>query len=261
MIQNAETKETIVNEEAAVKEEAGVESMDDLKTELEESYKQLDNDYIEQSESEGDDTWITLKEQMKNKEVLSVKIKEAVKGGVIAYIDEQRAFIPASQVSDTYIEKLEDWVGKHIDVLVTEVDKEKNRIILSGKEVIKNIKKLKKEEAFSKVNVGDIFEGEVESLQNYGAFVNIDGGLSGLVHISQISEQRIKSPRDVLKEGQKVKVKVIKKEDGKISFTMRGLEKKSEEEVTTIDDEPVVHIEAEEVTTSLGSLLKGFKID
>ncbi|MCR4922867.1 MAG: S1 RNA-binding domain-containing protein [Lachnospiraceae bacterium] len=233
-----------------------MESMKDFEKELEESYKQLDSDYIEQNEADDDDTWVMLKENVKSGEVINVKIKEAVKGGVIAYIDELRAFIPASQISDTYTEKLDDWVGKHIDVIVTEVDKEKERIILSGKEVIKNRKKAEREKSFEKVKVGDTYEGSVESLQSYGAFVNIGGELSGLVHISQISDKRIKSPRDVLKVGQSVKVKVIKIEEGKISLTMKGLEPK----LTELYSPKEVSIETKELTTSLGSLLKGIKL-
>ncbi len=238
------------------------ESMKDFEKELEESYKQLDRDYIEQAETEGDDTWVNLREQMKSREIISVKIKEAVKGGVIAYIDEQRAFIPASQISDTFVEDLEEWVGKHIDVIVKEADKEKKKIILSGREVINDKKRAEKEKALLQVKAGDIFEGTVETIQPYGAFVKIGQDLSGLVHISQICERRIKSPKDVVKEGQNVKVKVLKVEDGKISLTMRGMDE-SAPDVADKDeqDEIPVHIETEEVTTSLGALLAGIKLD
>ncbi len=237
-----------------------MESMKDFEKELEESYKQLDRDYIEQAEDDGDDIWVSLKERMKTKEIISVKIKEAVKGGVTANIDEQRAFIPASQLSDEYIEKLEDWVGKHVEVIIKEVDKEKKRVILSGRDVIDARKKEEKDKAFAKIKAGDILEGSVESIQSYGAFVNIGEGLSGLLHISQISERRIKSPKDVLKEGQVVKVKVLKTEDGKVSLSMKGLE----EEPVQADDETEdisSYTDKEAVTTNLGAMLAGLKLD
>ena len=238
-----------------------MESMKDYEKELEESYEQLDGDYIEQAETEGDDTWVNLKQQVKNREIINVKIKEAVKGGVIAFVDELRAFIPASLISDTYTEDLNEWVGKHIDVIVTEADKEKKRIILSGRDVIRDRKKAEKEEALRAVKVGDEFEGRVDSIQPYGAFIDLGGGLSGLVHISQMAERRIKSPKEVVSEGDTVKVKVTKIEDGKISLTMRGMGDEAVTEDEEGENDAPVNIESEALTTSLGSLLAGIKLD
>ncbi|MCR5640256.1 MAG: S1 RNA-binding domain-containing protein [Lachnospiraceae bacterium] len=236
-----------------------METMKDFEKELEESYKQLEQDDLESADTADGEIWMGLKEKMNNKEEFSVKIKEAVKGGVIAFVDEQRAFIPASQIGDTYIEKLEEMVGKHINVRITEVDPEKKRLILSGRVILQEQKEAKKKEAFAAIKVGAVYEGTVETLQPYGVFVSLSNGISGLVHISQICERRIGSPKEVVREGQKVMVKVLKIEDGKISLSMKGL---NGEEASAEPEEPIEnYVQAEEVTTSLGSLLAGIKLD
>ncbi|MCR4999424.1 MAG: S1 RNA-binding domain-containing protein, partial [Lachnospiraceae bacterium] len=142
-----------------------MESMKDFEKELEESYKQFDENAFEEAETEDDEIWVGLMEKMQSKEAFSVKVKEAVKGGVVAYVDEKRAFIPASQLSDTYVEKLEDFVGQHVTVIITEVDKEKERIILSAKALLKEKKEDQKRQAQSKLKVGELYTGKVESLQ------------------------------------------------------------------------------------------------
>jgi small subunit ribosomal protein S1 len=105
--------------------------------------------------------------------------------------------------------------------------------------------------------VGSIVEGTVESLQTYGAFIDLGDGISGLVHVSQISEKRIKSPKAVLSIGDTVKAKVIKNEDGKISLSMKVLNEIAEEK----EEEPDYELpESEEISTSLGSLFKNLKL-
>ena len=230
-----------------------MESMKDFEKELEESYKQFDENAFEETETEDDEIWVGLMEKMQSKEAFSVKVKEAVKGGVVAYVDEKRAFIPASQLSDTYVEKLEDFVGQHVTVIITEVDKEKERIILSAKALLTEKKENQKRQAQSKLKVGELYTGKVESLQPYGAFIDLGDGVSGLLHISQISERRISSPKEVLKEGQEVKVKLIKSENGKLSLSMLDIEDSNWRE-----NAPQ---ETESLSTSLGSLLKGIKLD
>lgn len=108
---------------------------------------------------------------------------------------------------------------------------------------------------------GSVLEGKVETLMPYGAFVNLGDGLSGLVHISQICEKRINKPSEILKEGQTVKVKVLNTNDGKISLSMRALE----EEMVDTSAEDIAALETftnnEKASTSLGDLLKGFKLN
>lgn len=194
---------------------------------------------------------------MEDKTVIKVKVKEAVKGGLVTFVDEVRAFIPASQISTHYIEKLDDMVGQHLDVVVITADLEKKRLVLSGREVEKAKREEEKQQKMAQYHVGDIVTGKVESLQTYGAFVDLGEGVSGLVHISQISTQRIKHPGAVLKEGQEVKAKVISTDNGKIGLSIRALmaEQTQKEEHEVFD-----YKETGTITTGLGALLKDLKL-
>ena len=212
-----------LNKEAAeVKAEERVETMEDYAAELEASYASLNQDRIELAEDESGDgaKWAEFAEMMENRTVLKVKISEAVKGGVVAFVDEVRAFIPASQLSTQYVEKLEDWQGKYVETIIITVDPEKKRLVLSGREVEREKKEAEKKERLAQFKAGDVVEGTVDSIKTYGAFIKLAEGVDGLLHISQISTQRIKHPAAVLKEGQTVKVKILSAENGKLSQIM-----------------------------------------
>lgn len=133
--------------------------------------------------------WDELKKDLEEKKVLSVKISEAVKAGVVAYVEGIRGFIPASQLSLSYVENLDEWVGRQVDVRVITVDEEKKRLVLSAKEVEKERKEEETNHKIAMLVPGTITEGVVESLMPYGAFISLSNGLSGLVHISQISQK------------------------------------------------------------------------
>ena len=120
----------------------------------------------------------------------------------------------------------------------------------------KSMSSKEKQEKIARIQVGDVLEGKVESITNYGAFIDLGNGLSGLVHVSQISDKRIKTPADVLEVGQSVDVKVIGVKDGKISLSMKALIEKKEEEVV----EKVVIPKAENIGTSLGDLFKNIQL-
>ena len=228
------------------------ETMEDFASELEASYKEYDarrNNAYQDQEGPDAEKWAELAQQMEDKTVLKVKVKEAVKGGLVAYVDDIQGFIPASQAADHYIEKLEDLVGQHLEVVPITVDMEKKRLVLSARAVLQEKKAAERAEKLAAV-----VNGTVDSLKDYGAFVNLENGLSGLLHVSQISNQRIKHPGVVLKEGQNVTVKVTGVKDGKISLSMKALTADGEPE------EPVEKFEYKETgeaTTGLGALLKG----
>ena len=114
-------------QEAEVKAEAPVETMEDYAAELEASYKAFDERHFELPETDDaeGEKWAEFAQMMADRTVLNVKIAEAVKGGVVAFVNEVRAFIPASQLSTEYVEKLEDWQGKHVDAVIITVDPEK----------------------------------------------------------------------------------------------------------------------------------------
>ena len=200
--------------------------------------------------------WNVVKDYMEKGTILPVKIEGIVNGGAIAMVEGLRGFIPASKLSLSYIENLDTYLLKEIEVRVIDVDQAENRLVLSAREILKEKAKKEMEERIASVKVGTIMEGKVESLQNYGAFVRLEDDLSGLVHVSQISHKRVKSPKDVLNVGDDVKVKVIGIKEGKISLSMKALEEVVEEE----PEEKVVIPKSENIGTSLGDLFKNIKL-
>ncbi|WP_026509635.1 MULTISPECIES: S1 RNA-binding domain-containing protein [unclassified Butyrivibrio] len=199
--------------------------------------------------------WDKLKELLESKENVTVTITEAVKSGVVCFLEGIRAFIPASKLSLNYVDEdaLNDFVGKQIEVRVITADEKDKKLVLSAREILREKADEERAQKVSNVQVGLVTEGTVESLQNYGAFINLGNGLSGLVHISQISNQRIAHPSAVLKVGDKVKVKVTAIKDGKLSLSMKALQDIAATEIT----EEKIEFESEgEATTSLADLLK-----
>lgn len=203
--------------------------------------------------------WDKLQQMMDENITVKVKIKESVPSGVVTYLEGIRAFIPASQLSLDYVEDTDAWIGKEIEAKIITVDAEKEKLVLSGKVVAKEAAIEERNHKISMIVPGTVLEGTVESLMPYGAFINLGNGLSGLVHISQICERRIKKPSEVLKEGQKVKAKVLNTNDNKISLSMKALQEEM------VDTEPMEEIEhytsSESVGSSLGDLLSKFKFD
>ena len=202
--------------------------------------------------------WNIIADYLEKKTVLPVKIEGIVNGGVIAIVEGIRGFIPASQLSLSYVENLEEYLLKDIEVQVIEADQAENRLILSARNLLKEKARKEKEALVNSVAIGSVMTGTVETIQNYGAFVKLENGLSGLVHVSQISDKRIKTPAAVLEVGQEVNVKVIGIKDGKISLSIKALIEKEKEE-----EEPAAKVEipkAENIGTSLGDLFKNIKL-
>ena len=134
-------------------------------------------------------------------------VTSSVRGGLLVDVGT-RGFLPASLISNRYVSDLKPYIGKTMKLKITEIDPNKNRLILSHKDLVEE----EREEAFDKVAsqlvVGDVVEGKVSRLTNFGAFIDV-GGVDGLVHISEISYKHVDKPSDALKAGQDVKVKVI----------------------------------------------------
>lgn len=200
--------------------------------------------------------WDKLRKMMEERTVVPVKISEAVNAGAVAYLEGIRGFIPVSRLSDEYVEDVKEWAGKTVDVTVITADEEERRLVLSGREAAREKKQEEKNRQIAKCEVGAVMKGTVETLKPYGAFVVLENGLSGLLHISQISAQRIKHPGVVLKEGQEIKVKIISTADHKISLSMKALADEAPEPEEVFD-----YQEAGQASTGLGALLKGFKFD
>ena len=157
--------------------------------------------------------WEELKAMQESGEVLTVKINAAVNAGVISYVKGVRGFIPASLLSIAYVEDLNEWVDKSIEVKVITVDPEEKRLVLSGKAVEQEKAAAERAAKMDAVNVGDIYDGKVERITSFGAFVGFADDLSGLVHISQMANKHIESPNEVVKVGDEVKADLFEAGD------------------------------------------------
>lgn len=221
------------------------------------------NGNIELSKKEANDVlaWDKLAEMMENETVVNVRIKESVPSGVVTFLEGIRAFIPASQLSTDYVEDTDKWIGKEVPVEVINVDKEKNKLVLSGKVVARKQQEEERNHRIAMLVPGTVVEGTVESIMPYGAFINLGNGISGLVHISQICQKRIGSVHEVLKEGQKVKAKIINTNDNRVSLSMKVLEEIMPDEVENEESaQAEEYISNENASTSLGALLSGLKL-
>lgn len=203
--------------------------------------------------------WDKLEELKASGEVLDVVVKGVVNGGAVAYVEGVRGFIPASKLALNYVEDTNEYLNRHIQVQVIDVNKEDKKLILSAKEILREKAEEERKNKISNIQPGFVTEGIVESLQPYGAFVDLGNGVSGLVHISQICEKRIRKPSEVLTVGDKVKVKVTAVKDGKLSLSIKEatdmMAKEVEEEKIEIPQS------GEEATTSLGALFANIKLN
>lgn len=203
--------------------------------------------------------WDKLRKMLEDKTNVSVKVVETVKSGVVAFLEGVRGFIPASKLALSYVEEdaLDTYLNKTLEVRVITADEKNHRLVLSARDILKEKADAERANKISNVQVGLVTEGTVESLQNYGAFVDLGNGLSGLVHISQICEKRIKHPGAVLKEGDKVKVKVTAIKDGKLSLSMKALNDVAAEEIV---EESYDLPKSESLGTSLGDIFKNLNL-
>ncbi|MCP8968739.1 30S ribosomal protein S1 [Ectobacillus ponti] len=151
--------------------------------------------------------WESLQAKFQSGETFDVTVRDIVNGGLVVDLGV-RGFIPASLVETHFVEDFTDYKGTTLAVKIVELEREKNRVILSHKAVVEENLELKKKDAINSLKAGEVLEGTVQRLTDFGAFVNV-GGVDGLVHISQIAHERVEKPSDVLKEGQQVKVKVL----------------------------------------------------
>lgn len=216
------------------------------------------NILLSKKEAKKQEAWDKLQTYLEDETILSLKVGGVVPKGVIVYVEEIRGFIPASQLSLSYVEDLNEWLQKDIEAKVITVDKEKNRLVLSARAVEEIKKADEQKKKIASLIPGTVVEGVVESIMPYGAFVNIGDGLTGLVHVSQICQKRIKTPAEVVAVNDKVKVKILKTDGDKISLSMKAIEeeKAAKEAVETFD-----YKETGKAATSLSDLLAGFKFD
>ncbi len=204
--------------------------------------------------------WDKVQKYLEEKTVVTVKVAETVNKGVVAFLEGIRGFIPASHLSLSYVEDLNTFVGKELEVHVITVEKGKKKLVLSAREVLKEKEAEALNHRIAMVVPGTVMEGKVESIMPYGAFVDLGDGLSGLVHVSQISQKRIKTPSEVLNVGDTVKVKVLNTKDNKISLSMKAVAETAEATDAVDEKTAAKYSSRESIGTSLGDLLKGIKL-
>lgn len=216
------------------------------------------NIVLSKKEADAELSWEKLEQMKEENAVIEGTISGITNSGAILYVEGIRGFIPASKLDLKYVEDTNPYLNKKIRVNIVEVDKNRKKLILSAKEILIEEAAEKRLADIGKLSVGSMFEGTVEKIMDYGAFVNIGGDLSGLLHVSQISENHITHPKAVLKLGQKVKVKIIRIENGKISLSMTAA-KEAEEEAL---NEEATEYKSEYVPNNpFAALLKDIKLD
>ena len=161
-----------------------------------------------------------LEEAYENKEVLTAKVAQVLAGGVCVIVDETRIFIPASLISDSYEKDLAKFKDQEIEFVITEFDPKKRRIIGNRKTLLVSQKEEAQKELFGKIAVGDVVEGTVKNVTDFGAFIDL-GGVDGLLHISEMSWGRVESPKKVFTVGQTVKVYIKSISDTKVALSMK----------------------------------------
>ena len=281
----ASAKEVVTEAEAAVKEQA--EEVKEAVTEKAEEAQESMADYaaeLEASLSKGEPTsdpvWARFEELLNSREPIKVTIDSAVKGGVVAFVDGVRAFIPASKLANGYVENLEEYKGKEVEAMVITAEEAGKKLVLSVRDVLRKKSaeaKAARAAILAECVEGAVMEGTVDSLMDYGAFIKLDNGASGLLHVSQISYKRVEKPADVLNKGDRITVKIIGVKDGKISLSKKALEeaparrecapreRKEGEDRPRRDrrekEEVFNYKETGKASTSVGDLLKGLKLD
>ncbi len=214
------------------------------------------------SSKQADDilAWDKLKVMMTERTPASVKVSEATNAGVVTYLEGIRAFIPASKLALKYVEDTSSYVGKTLDVIVINVDEENKKLTLSAKDILKEQEVEAHNSRVAMLPVGTVVEGTVDRIEQYGAFVTIGKDLQGLVHVSQICEKRIKSPKEVLELGQKVNVKIIDVKDGKISLSIKAVDEKEEVEEEIEETPAATYSFGDEEPTTMASLFANIKL-
>lgn len=198
-----------------------------------------------------------LEPAFENQSIVKVTIKQVVKGGLIAYYKNVRGFIPASHISLRYENDLNKYIGEEVEARVIEYDKRKRRTVFSRKDILKDEIKEKKNEFFEHIEIGQVIEGTVKRLANFGAFVDI-GGFDGLVYVTEITHGRIKHPSDKLKINDVVKVKVLKidPENEKVSLSIKQTESDPWTDVEKIFVPGSVHEGKVVNTTDFGAFIE-----
>lgn len=171
--------------------------------------KKLDDDEVILSKKavDADQAWQELQQKQANDEIFETEVKEIVKGGLVTDVGV-RGFIPASLVETYYVEDFSEYKGKKLDVKIVDLDRSTNRVILSHRAVVEEQAEKEKMERLQSLEAGQVVEGKVSRLTDFGAFIDL-GGVDGLVHISQLAHEHVEKPSDIVAEGETIEVEVL----------------------------------------------------
>jgi 4-hydroxy-3-methylbut-2-enyl diphosphate reductase len=167
---------------------------------------------VSRKRAEFESTWDRIVQEFESKESVTALVTERVKGGLVVDLGV-RGFVPATHVGTGQIRNLDKFVGQSLPFKIIEVDRDRRKVVLSNRLAEEEVRESKKQELFNKVKPGDILDGTVRRLVDYGAFVDL-GGVDGLLHVSEMSWSRVDHPKEVLKEGDDVKVMVLRLDPG-----------------------------------------------
>jgi len=203
----------------------GLEPGDQIKVYVLQPENEEGNVVLSLRRARAETTWLVAAEKQTDGSVIDADVREQNKGGLIVNILGLRGFLPSSQVARAYAGSLESLVGQRVPVKILEVNRKRNRLIVSQKAAFDEDRARKREELFSRLQTGTVVKGTVSGITSYGAFCDI-GGADGLIHISELSWDRVSKVTDVLQLGDEVTVKVIKldPEQTRISLSLRQLQ-------------------------------------
>lgn len=191
---------------------------------LELMVKKIEDEHVILSKRmvDAEKAWEDLQQKLENGEKFDTQVKEVVKGGLVVDVG-LRGFIPASLVETYYVDDFSDYINKTLTVKVVDLDREQNRVILSHRAVVEEEQEKKKKELLQSLEVGQVVDGTVQRITDFGAFVDI-GGVDGLVHISELSHTHVDKVSDVLEEGQEIKVEILSvdEENERISLSYKN---------------------------------------
>ncbi|KRM18957.1 30S ribosomal protein S1 [Ligilactobacillus hayakitensis DSM 18933 = JCM 14209] len=188
---------------------------------------------LSQRRLEARKVWDDVEAKFEAGETIKAPVTQIVRGGLVVDAGV-RGFVPASMVSDRFVQDLNQFKGQELEFKIVEVEPSENRLILSRRELVQEERDAKRKEVMSNLAEGEVIEGKVARLTNFGAFIDL-GGVDGLVHVSEISYSRVNRPADALKVGEEVKAKVLSvdEEKGRISLSIKQTLPEPWEEVAT----------------------------
>jgi len=195
---------------------------DEIKVKVKKLNEEKDELVVSKRAVDAEKAWDELAAKQQSGEVFEATVAEVVKGGLVVDVG-LRGFVPASQVELNFVDDFSDYKGRTLRLKVVELDKENNRVILSQRAVLEQDLQKQKEQLIDSLSVGQVLEGKVARITDFGAFVDL-GGVDGLIHVSELSWDHVDHPSKVVSEGDAVKVQVLRvdRDNHRISLSLKA---------------------------------------